>query len=122
MHGSGCACVALRPWRRLTGEGADEGRSNEALGVKPSRAGGQGRAEGRGDAGWEEAKEVKKWDRGSWERLASLARLAQTRRLTRRDLCMQGAASYASFLHFHSLIVQNVAHRPTNDPSGGNKE
>lgn len=61
------------------GEGADEGRSNEEVGVKPSQAGGQG--EGRGDAGWEKAKEVKKWDAGSWERTTSLARLPQTRRL-----------------------------------------
>lgn len=39
--------------------GADEGRSNEELGVKVRRAGGQGRAEGGGDAGWEKVEEVK---------------------------------------------------------------
>lgn len=76
-----CATEAME---EAEGEGADEERSYEELGVNPSPAGGHeggGAAEGRGDVVWEKVKEVKKWDCGGWERMASSALLAQTSRL-----------------------------------------
>lgn len=83
-------------------EGADEGRSNEELGVKPSRAGGRGRAEGRGAAGWQKVREVKKHLKLSW--------------LISQLLSYNNSAAISShvFLEFYSLIVQNVKRMPTN--------